>query len=70
MRRVECDVEEIELEGEFTTVPGVQATCRRCGAETESFGTSERSVRRCFVLLREQCPRGEDNYYVPTGEDD
>jgi hypothetical protein len=71
MRRVECDVEVIEMDGEHTTVEGVQATCRRCGAETESYGTSERSIRRCMVLLREQCPMNEDNYYVPaTNEED
>jgi hypothetical protein len=69
--RVRCEVENVELEGDFETsdgmlvlVPSVQARCLRCGHETESYGDSEASVRRCLVLMREECPRGERNFYV------
>ena len=40
------------------------AICRRCDLETTSYGDSEASVRRCLVLLREECPKGEANFYV------
>lgn len=70
MSRVECEISEVELEGERTTVPGIEAVCTRCDHKTESFGTSDRSVRRCLVLMREQCPRGEENFYVGEDDDD
>ena len=41
----------------------VSATCLICGHTTESRGTSERSVRRCLALLRDECPAGEENFY-------
>jgi hypothetical protein len=43
---------------------GRRATCTRCGEQQESFGTEEASVKRCLVLLRENCPKGEQNFYV------
>lgn len=65
MSRVECDVEEVEIENDDgRPVPGVRATCSRCGHETESFGTGPDSVTRCLVLLREGCPEGEHNFYA------
>jgi hypothetical protein len=49
-------------------VQGVTATCSRCDHTTESYGTSSSSRRRCLVLLRQECPRWERNFYVE--EDD
>jgi hypothetical protein len=66
--RVECEVEEVVLEGDVGDVDGVQATCLRCGHVTESFGTGEASVRRCLALMREECPEGERNFYVEEGD--
>lgn len=67
--KVEAEIEEVELEGEDGRMQeGVCATCSRCFHATESFGTSEASVKRCLVLLREECPNGERNFYV--AEDD
>lgn len=64
-----CEVEEVELENDSgRSIGGVCVTCPRCGWETESFGTGEGSVRRCLVLLREECPRGEYNYYEVDDE--
>ncbi len=61
---VKCDIAEVDLQNdEGHDVAGVVATCSRCDHQTESFGTSERSVRRCLVLMREECPEGENNYY-------
>jgi hypothetical protein len=63
--RVRCEVQEDELQGDHGhTVLGVRVSCGRCSHETESFGTEEVSVRRCLVLLREECPKGEHNFYV------
>ncbi len=64
MAKVTCDIEEVELEGEYTTVDGVQATCSKCDHQTESYGTSDASIKRCLVLMREECPMGEANFYV------
>ena len=66
--KVYCEVNSVELENdEGREVPGVCLSCTRCGHETESFGESDRSIKRCLALMREECPEGEDNYY--TAED-
>lgn len=63
--RVDCEVVEVELETESgKSVEGVEVTCLRCGHATQSYGTSDASVKRCLVLLREECPEDEKNYYV------
>lgn len=68
-RRVECEVAVTELETETGRwIDGVVVECLRCGHETESFGTTESSVKRCLVLLREECPEGEENFYVRDDE--
>lgn len=67
--KVECEVDYVELENDDgRDVEGVRVTCGRCGHETESFGTSSASVRRCLVLLREECPESGNHFYV--AEDD
>jgi hypothetical protein len=70
--KVPCDIDEVELDGDFADhpIPGVRARCSRCGHETESYGTDDRSVRRCLVLMREECPEGESNYYEASDPDD
>lgn len=69
--KIDCEVCETELEGEAgRPVEGVRVTCSRCDHETESFGASGRSVRRCLVLMKEECPNGESNYYVADEGDD
>jgi hypothetical protein len=68
--RITCEVEEIELENDAGhLIPGVRAVCSRCQHETESYGTSEASVRRCLVLMREECEEDEENYYVGSDGD-
>lgn len=68
--KVECEIIELDLTNDDgREVPGVQAVCSRCDHETESFGTGDASVRRCLVLLREECPKGESNFYVTDDED-
>lgn len=68
MAKIKCDVEEITLEGDYgNDVESTRATCSKCEHSTESYGTSESSVNRCLALMSEECPEGENNYYV---EDD
>ena len=62
--RVYCEIEEVELDGDYTTVEGVEAPCQRCLHTTESYGTDEPSIRRCLALMREECPRKESNFYI------
>jgi len=66
---VNCEVQEVTLYSESgRPIAGVRVLCGRCEHETESFGTGEASIRRCLVLLHEQCPEYEDNYYVADQE--
>ena len=66
---VQCDVEYTELTNDSDRlVDGVVATYSRCGHATESFGTSEASVRRCLAMMREECPEGEGNFYKDEDE--
>jgi hypothetical protein len=62
--RISCDIDEDYVSTDIGDGEGVRATCRRCGAYTESLGTSENSVARCLVMLREECPMEENNFYV------
>lgn len=71
MAKVECEIEETTIEtDDGRDIDSIRATCSRCGHVTESYGTSERSVKRCLVLMRDECPEAEDNYYVEEGESD
>jgi hypothetical protein len=68
--RVEVSIEEVVLENdEGREQEGVCATCSRCDHQTESFGTGPRSRRRCLALLRDECPNGEENFYVDPDDD-
>ena len=60
MSRVECGVTYDEEDGREY----VEVTCGRCGHSVRSWGDSDSSVRRCLVLLREECPEGENNFYI------
>jgi hypothetical protein len=67
--KVECEVQFTELENdEGHSVESVVVTCTRCAHQEESFGVHEGSIRRCLVLLRENCPRNEKNFYVDANE--
>lgn len=64
--RVNCEVDEIEMEGDYAPVAGLCVRCGKCGHEAEVYGTSGRSLRRGLIMLREECPEGENNFYVAT----
>ncbi len=61
--RVKIDVSEEELDGDYGAVPGLIITCTRCRHSVEVFGTEENSVKRGAVMLREECPFNENNFY-------
>lgn len=63
MPKVSTTTAYVELDGDYGSVEGVEVTCDRCGQSQESFGTDDRSLRRCARLLRENCPNGENNFY-------
>jgi len=67
--RVDVSVDEIEMEGDYSnTVDGVEVTCNRCGHCVEVFGTSSKSILRGCIMLRDECPQGEKNFYFQPSE--
>lgn len=66
--RISCKVEYITLSGDFADVDGVIVTCSKCGHTTESYGSDDRSIRRCLALMNEECECGENNFYVADGD--
>jgi hypothetical protein len=68
--KVSCSIDYVELENdEGLPVDGVCVTCSRCNHKTESFGIGSASVLRCFVLMREECPEDENNFYVAPDDE-
>ena len=67
--RVSVTVEETELEGDTGPVDGLVLTCDRCGHAVEVFGVTGASARRGAVMLREECPNGQANFYVADWSD-
>lgn len=68
--RVPCEIEEdTETNDDGYEVPCVVVTCSRCGHTTSSFGTGDASRKRCLVLMREECPKNERNFYVDGDEE-
>lgn len=62
---IKAEIDDVTLTNdEGYPVRGTCATCTRCGHQEESFGTSEGSVSRCLVLLRENCPGGRRHFYI------
>jgi len=67
MARIKATADEVELEGDYGMVAGLEVTCAKCGHTVEVFGTSDASERRGGVMLAEDCPRNERNFYVVYG---
>ena len=42
----------------------VVAECSACGHTEQSWGHGDKSVRRCLVLMGQNCPRNADNFYI------
>ena len=64
-RRVECEISfGTEINSRGLEVEQTVACCTRCGHETRSWGDSDASIKRCLAVMREECPKGENNYYI------
>jgi hypothetical protein len=62
--KVSVEIEEVSLDGDYSDdVPGLSLRCTRCDHEVEVFGTGEDSAKAGAVMLREECPRRERNFY-------
>jgi len=65
MANVPATVSYIELDGDYAPIESVELTCSKCDHSEEAYGTSENSILRCAAQMRENCPRGERNFYIP-----
>lgn len=62
---VECLVDHTYAENESGNEQEcVVVECSECEHTERSWGHSDRSVRRCLVLMGQNCPEGADNFYV------
>jgi hypothetical protein len=61
--RVHVDIDHTDVAGESGQVEGLYLVCARCSHEVEVAGTTAASARRGAMMLREECPRGESNFY-------
>lgn len=59
-----CDLPNTDAAGNDIETPGVIAECLRCHHEVTSFGQHEAAFKRCCALLRQECPKGESNFYT------
>jgi hypothetical protein len=67
MIAISVTIDEIELDGDGGgggVIPGLLLTCDKCGHTVEVYGTSGVSARRGAIMLRDECPDGDDNFYV------
>ena len=61
--KVTLEIHPTEIEGDFSTVSGLELRCPRCGHVVEVYGDHSASAVRGAVIMREECPLGENNYY-------
>lgn len=66
MARVEVDVTEAMVTSTSgnVAVEGLDVECTRCNHVVQVCGRSEASEKRGCVMLREECPEDETNFYV------
>lgn len=73
MARVECEVEDdVDTHPDSgREIPVIKVTCGRCDHEVQCFtkaGNEAAAIKRCFVMLKEECPQNESNYYTADDE--
>lgn len=61
--RVTVDIYETTTAGDYGDVPCLDLTCTRCGHSVEVYGTEDASAKRGALMLREECPWNENNFY-------
>jgi hypothetical protein len=62
--RVRVEIDEEQLEGDYGNwIDGLCLRCTRCGHEVSVFGTASESAKAGAIMLRDECPNGETNFY-------
>jgi hypothetical protein len=61
--KINVEIDHSDVDGDYGPVDGLCLVCKRCGYEVKVAGTREDSARRGAVLLREECPMNENNFY-------
>lgn len=62
--KINVEIEYAEVESESGhQIEGICVTCKRCGHSVEVAGITIASARLGAVMLREECPRDENNFY-------
>lgn len=61
--KVSVDIDSTLVDGDYGSCDGLRVTCSRCGHDVEVMGTESGSAGYAAVKLREECPRGENNFY-------
>ena len=61
--RITVEIYESTTEGDHGEVPCLNLTCTKCGHSVEVYGTEEASAKRGAIMLRDECPNGENNFY-------
>lgn len=64
MAKVEVRFQQVTLHTDNgRPIPGLCATCTECDHQVEVFGVNPPSKRRACVMLSEECPRDDRNFY-------
>jgi hypothetical protein len=61
--RVNVAIHHTDVEGDYAQVDGLCLVCERCGHEVKVAGTGSASARRGAIMLRDECPNDEENFY-------
>lgn len=61
--KVEVDIFEEDVEGDYGITLGLSVRCCRCGHTVGVAGTGDGSARYAGFRLSETCPNGESNLY-------
>jgi ribosomal protein S27AE len=62
--KVKADIEYAEVESDSgRPIDGLRVACSRCGHSVEVMGETISSARLGAIMLRDECPNGENNYY-------
>jgi hypothetical protein len=67
--KVQIETDEFYMTNDYgNDVPSLRVICSRCGYSVEVFGVGDLSVGKGALMLREECPEEENNYYILSDE--